>query len=248
MIDESHDNPGGRTGGFAFCPDSHPKVLGGGVRIDAQNIDIEVASTHARFDPTTQDPDMWVAQANDNSGHDSSMTTTVICGRGNFEYPDDFNEASQGCGGPCPVQGVVECPGTTRITGGGIHTSGDHFDEVSSTRPVDGSDRNSKPDDAWLGEASQGSMRVQAVCAHRGRFRYVHTARLPLPGGAQRRASVTCPAHTELTGGGVDISGHSSALEVSETYPAGNAWKGGAINDGPGPAETWQVFAVCRVR
>ena len=243
VVDESNGNPDGRTFAAVDCPDSHPKVTGGGIRIQANNPDIEVAATNPQFAPNGRDPDGWAGGANDDSGHDSSMTVTVICGQGRFEYPDDLEGGNPGN----PVQDVIDCPGDTKITGGGVFTFGDHSNEVAAIRPLDGNDRNAKPDDLWLGSASNGAMIVKAVCARKGRFKYVHTAGIGLPNNTQHSSTAHCPHGTELTGGGVDVAGHDAGLEIGDSFPSGNAWVGSAINDDSGQHQTFQVFAVCRV-
>jgi hypothetical protein len=243
VVDESNGNPDGRTFASVDCPDSHPKVTGGGISIGGNNPDLEVAATNPQLNASGRDPDGWAGGANDDTGHDSSMDVTVICGKGRFNYPDDVERGTPGT----VVQDHAGCPRGSHLSGGGVFAFGDHSNEVASTRPLDGNDPDSKPDDLWLGAASAGGIIVKAVCAKTGRYKYVHTARLGLADGTQQTATAHCPARTEVSGGGVDISGQDDGLEVGDSFPSRNGWVGRAINDETGQRQTMQVFAICKV-
>ena len=130
---------------------------------------------------------------------------------------------------------------------------------VASTKPFDGPDRGSTPDDGWLAAvdsntASQESFTVEAVCAESGGYKYVHSERKNLPNNSSRSARATCPAKTDVTGGGVDNTGIDTGAEIESTFPIDgpdsgdrpdNGWEGVANNDHTGHAETVRAFAIC---
>ena len=241
-------NVNGRGAAVAQCPDSHPNVTGGGVKITGDNsdFDLEVGSTN----PFGGRNEGWVSAANNSSGSDAQMTTTAICAKGDFRYPT----ANKGIhpGG----QGTkrVACPSGTKVIGGGVVTEPQSAKvEVAATRPFDGPDGNSTPEDGWLGSANNGTndvsrMEVLAVCAESGHYRYVDSAPKPLPNNSQASASASCPVGTSVTGGGVENSGIDIGAEIESSFPDPDRfWVGRANNDNTGQAETVQTLAICKV-
>ncbi len=239
----------GRGVAEAACPDSHPHLTGGGVRItgDNSNFDLEVGSTNPE---TGVGSDKWLGEANNSSGSAAQMTTTAICAKGRFRYPDGSKSIPPGD----QASKRVHCPSGTKVIGGGVSTEGDSPKvEVASTEPFDGSDANSTPDDGWLGSANNGTksgktMNVTAICAKTGHYKYFHSATRPLPENSTVSASAGCPLGTAVTGGGVDNSGIDIGAEIQSTFPFPDEdWLGSANNDNTGQAETMQTFAICKV-
>ncbi len=229
----------GRTQKAVGCPNSHPHVTGGGVQISGEdpNFDLEVGATNVLGDGRG-----WFAEANNSSGNEAEMSVTAICAKGRFQYPD-----ADKAGVPDDqVQRGVNCPHGFKLTGGGVETDGNFQVEVASTKPVDGPDRNSKPDDRWEGSANNGGMTVTAVCAKSGTYKYVHSTRKSLPDNSERHTSVNCPSGTRVTGGGVDTTGIDPGLEVQSSSPDLQGWFGAANNDNTGHNEKMQVFAICK--
>ena len=245
----------GRTVGTIFCHGSRPHPTGGGVQIsgDNSNFDLEVAS----IDTIGHS---WAVEVNNDSGSPAQMTETAICSSrgGPYSYPDATRAIPAGE----QVLKRVSCPAGTSVTGGGVSTTGDHTGvEVASTEPADGPDRDSKPDDAWLGTANNGTtggarMGVVAVCAGSGRYRYVKSPKETLVDNSTRSSQVPCPDNTHVTGGGIDITGINIGIEVAGTFPedgedagglADDGWVGVANNDNSGDDEKFRTFAICKV-
>jgi hypothetical protein len=229
----------GRTQLAVGCPASHPHVTGGGLQIigDDPNFDLETGATSVLGDGRG-----WFAEANNSSGNQAEMTVDAICAKGRFRYPDVDRARVPGE----QVQRGVNCPHGFKLTGGGVDTDGNFQVEVASTRPDDGPDRNSKPDDRWVGSANNGGMTVTAVCAKAGSYKYVHSARKPLPDNSRENAVARCPAGTRVTGGGVDTTGIDAGLEVKTSSANPRFWFGSANNDNTGHDEKMQVFAICK--
>ena len=141
----------GRGVDHASCRGSHPDITGGGVRITGDNsdFDLEVGSTG----PDSSND--WLGEANNSSGSDAQMTTTVICGKGRFSYPSAVKTIPAGVGTK-----KVSCPSGTKVTGGGVITrSASPKVEVAATKPFGGPDGNSTPDDGWSGVPTTAPMR-----------------------------------------------------------------------------------------
>jgi hypothetical protein len=239
----------GRTTGSIRCPASHPHPTGGGIEIGGAPgglgfEDLEVSTTA----PTIGESG-WVAEANNHSGSAAQMTVTAICAkRGKYKYP--FADK------PIPpddqVQKTVSCPDGTKVVGGGAETSSASFSvQLASSVPADGADRDSNADDGWLGAANNQSnsdqrLFVTAVCAESGRYKYVHSPRIPLPDDTQVAREVNCPNGTQITGGGVDITGIDLGIEVAGTFPIENGWRAAANNDSSGRDERMQTVAICK--
>ncbi len=240
----------GRTTGSTRCPASHPHPTGGGIEIsgDPGNLnfnDLEVSTTGPTLGASG-----WVAEANNSTGSAAQMTVTAICAkRGEYRYLD----ADKAIPPNEQVQKKVSCPNEMKVVGGGVATSSSSFRvSLASSMPVDGGDRNSKADDGWLGVASnqlnsEQRMVVTAVCTASGRYTYVHSALvLNLPDDSQASRAVSCPRGTQVTGGGVDITGINLGIEVAGTFPTAHGWQGVANNDSSGRDERMQTFAICQ--
>ncbi len=236
------------TAALSFCPDSHPHLTGGGVKIrgDDSGFDLEVAST------TGVEHGGWAGAANNSSGSQAQMTTTAVCAKsGHFRYPQidkTIHPSAQ-------ATARARCPAGTKVTGGGVTTdsSGTSKVTVAASEPFDGADRGSRPDDGWLASSNNGTTRSQdmavtAICAESGHFDYRHSARKPLPNDTEASATAGCPVGTSVTGGGVDNSGTDLGAEIESTFPDPDEdWVGRANNDSTGQAATMQTFAICEV-
>jgi hypothetical protein len=252
----------GRTHAFVDCPSSHPNVTGGGMEFtngiqdplkgSQDPLDLEVADTFANGGG-----DEWIASANNNTGFPSHMTGTAICAKGRFVYKSEFGNI------PGRGQGVLRvfCPPGTQLSGGGVET-GSTLPQVAvaSSEPIDGPDSNSKRDDGWFGVGGNTrpgsvSMSVEAVCARSGSYKYVESPKSTVPDNTQGSDGVACPQGTQVSGGGVDITGESVGIEVGGTFPSDrgdvgvvpdDGWDAVANNDDTGHAEKMQVFGICR--
>jgi len=253
----------GRTEASVDCPQSHPHPTGGGMeftnaakaapeRGSQDPLDLEVASTIPKLAENG-----WIASANNNTGFASRMVVTAICSKGGFVYKSKIRQLAGN--GQSTLQ--VSCPPGTRLSGGGVETGSILPQvEVASTEPFDGRDANTKRDDGWFGAANNGrpgntDMTVEAVCAKSGSYTYVKSPKSPLPDNSQGFDGVACPQGTQITGGGVDITGVNVGIEVGGTFPSDrgdiglvpdDGWDGVANNDDTGRAEEMQVFGICR--
>jgi len=244
----------GVTSAKIDCPADHPLVTGGGVEITGNQtgLDLEVGSTLSDGNLGA-----WTAVANNSSADSASMRVTAICAIRAIT----FRRAHKNV--PPNTQGhlKVSCPAGSELTGGGVRIGGGtHKQEVATTAPFDGSDADHRPDDGWQGRANNGlsrrvTMTVDAVCARRGTFSYVHSARQSVGNNQQVTSSIDCPTGTKVTGGGVGITGTSLGIEVADTFPfdgsdadhtPDDGWQGAANNDSSGQLQKMQVFAICR--
>jgi hypothetical protein len=251
---EPVESPPARVGTVAGCPDGHPHLTGGGASLARVDPDIQLWSTAMVEDG------IWNGTASNTSDRATRLTVTALCAkRGKFAYPSaektgDFEDQ---------VQTGVNCPAGRKLTGGGVdgtplslfarRRGGIPAPELAATRPEDGPDANSKPDDRWVGAVGRGNVSVTAACAkHVGTLKYVHSNREPLPrfGPEFGLARARCPRGAEVTGGGADTTGIDPGLEIvaSSPDPSGihQGWVAEATNVSS-RAESIQAFAICRV-
>jgi hypothetical protein len=188
------------------------------------------------------------------------MSVDAICGR---SVRPRYRSASI----PLPTGAVVgrgaHCPARTRVTGGGVATTGNDKDlEVVSSFPLDDGDPRATPEDGWFGRASNDSgsdetMTVFAICTKLPGLVYRKVAR-SLPGeSAGVAARIRCLGRTKVTGGGVDLTAGglpSLDLEVASMFPFDgpdrrlvddDGWAGVAHNDAT-EAATMKVFTICK--
>jgi hypothetical protein len=146
---------------------------------------------------------------------------------------------------------VARCPAGRVALGGGVSTTGGTMDdEMATTAPFDGRDRNRRPEDGWIGEINTGSqpqtMTTYAVCAPFSGISYPAKMRSVQP-GTRRGAEVACREGHALLGGGVRTAGDSTRLVVAESTPPelpAVRWRS-AVNNGLGKERRFTTFAVC---
>jgi hypothetical protein len=252
-VPDASVNGDGVTELVEACPDTHPHATGGGAEIvgDQTGLDLELKSSSALTGGTG--PDEWDVQANNSSGSPASMTMSIVCAKGSFRAVTTLASVPSGDA----RTRTATCPKGTKLAGGGVFSvGGDHATEIGDSAP----EGTSPPFDSWTGTINNGSsdtvqMGVRAMCADRGTYRVKETPTQGLSPGAQVAATARCAKGSQVTGGGVRISGLSNDLEVASSAPfdgpdAGSApddgWHGVANNDGSGPAETMRTFAVCK--
>jgi hypothetical protein len=242
----------GRTSLAAKCTAANSHATGGGVKVDGDEsgLDLEVGSTLPNGSHNA-----WKGGANNSTVATAQMTTTAICGKGNYVY----KTVKKSVGVGKAEQKTAKCPAGTKVVGGGVGAPGDHGVEVGASEPSDGGDGNSKADDAWLGRESNSSakrtvMKVTAVCAEAGKFAYVRGPATPVINDTQVTSSVSCPGSTQVTGGGVDVTGKNTNVEVGDSFPTDsgdpgntpdNGWSASGNNDGSGATRSMRTFAIC---
>jgi hypothetical protein len=251
---EPVQTPPAHAGTIAGCPNSHPHLTGGGASLAKVDSEIQLWST------SLLEEGIWNGTASNTSGSSTRLTVTALCAkRGSFLYPDAQKVGER----DDQVLKGVNCPAGRKLTGGGVdgrpidlsakRRGGVPPPEIAATRPEDGPDANSKPDDRWVGVVGRGDLTVNAVCAKKaGTLKYVHSAREPLPrsGPGFGFARARCPQGAEVTGGGADTTGIDLGLEIVDSSPdpsgANQGWVAAATNI-TSHEESIQAYAICRV-
>jgi Abnormal spindle-like microcephaly-assoc'd, ASPM-SPD-2-Hydin len=181
--------------------------------------------------------------SNQADGEDFSVSLT---GQGYGDEPlIDFSQQHR----------TATCPPDQRILGGGLFSQAE-FDKsaVVGTRPFDGLDVDSQPDDGWEGIVDTGDVGsglpfyAAGVCqggrvASRLKYRQQTVV---VGAGSRRTKSVQCPKGYKVTGGGVTGEGVYDSREVEGTRPLrrGRGWKGRVNNFSANP-QTMTVDAIC---
>ncbi len=245
----------GVTSGSVLCPNGHPHVVGGGVDIEGAdpNLDLEVKSTS----PSSTSGGGWSISANNSSGSAAQMTIYAICATGDYTYATRTVTIPAGDTNAAKAR----CPAGRKVIGGGVATHpGDHSVEVFISRPADGSDANSRLDDAWYGAAGNGtdsavSMRVFAVCAKHGTYTVKVGPSVTVLDFDSATSTVKCPSGTRVTGGGASIDGASTDVELHDSFPidgpdddafADDGWQSTMYNDLSGHTRHMRTYAICK--
>lgn len=246
IASRSRGTPNGSPGG-------HPYPVGGGVKIEGADPDFDL-EVHA----TAPTGSKWRVQGNNNSGSDAQMTVYAICATGDYTYPHKTVPIAPG-----HTKAVkVSCPIGRKVTGGGVAINGgNNSDEVTSSEPADGKDANHKIDDAWFGNAGDGgpgpvTMTVTAICAKHGTYVVKVGPSTNLMANGAGTSVVMCPSGTRVTGGGTDIDGASTDLELHDGFPVDGSdadglpddgWQSTGYNDRTGGSlHHMMTFAICK--
>jgi hypothetical protein len=127
---------------------------------------------------------------------------------------------------------------------------------LNRTRPFDGPDGDTAPDDGWRGRGFNrfGSNKrgvVIAVCS-RATVRYAN-GRASAPAGSAASARAACPTGMHVAGGGAGLSGSATEAFINTSFPydsndadrrPDDGWKARAFNQG-GPEKVLTVHAAC---
>jgi hypothetical protein len=244
----------GVTSDEVGCPSGFPNPVGGGIRIDGSDpaLDLEV---HASA-PTTSG---WRVAGNNNSGSTAQMTTFAICAKGTYLTPHSTVTIKPGFSKTLKVS----CPAGTQVIGGGVSiVGGDHADEVRASEPADGNDADHAIGDAWFGAAGNGGatrvhMTVRAICdGSSATYTIKWHAPVLLTTNHKNSSQVMCPAGSRVVGGGADITGANTNMEIHDMYPIDgsdadslpdNGFKATGYNDGDPGTRQLITFVICKV-
>jgi len=227
-----HDSTTHKT--TAKCP-LGTKAAGGGVRLKDDVNDYFQGSY-----PTTANRRLWVGEAwrASSQSTDSAFTVYATCVKGQLKVrsktkslPDDSVSHSA----------TATCPAGTKVIGGGTQLGDSLDDYMTGTYPAGTT--------GWTGSAYRGvtgtaSFTAWAVCLPAGRVS-VKSQKYSLPDdGGTHVKTVTCPAGTSATGGGVKLGDPNNDVPQG-SYPAGKTSWTGAATRGTTGSSTFTVFAVC---
>jgi hypothetical protein len=151
----------------------------------------------------------------------------------------------------------IVCPGTQRVTTGGVFIATSGSWETSSY-PFDGPDKDTIPDDGWKGGVFDtlggiGGFSVYAVCSSGLDLHYVKSATATVPVKAVHGLRAACPANEHVVGGGAKLTGSQQMGRLLASFPydgpdAGkipdDGWQTRVFNLGGG-AKKVTAFAVC---
>jgi hypothetical protein len=139
------------------------------------------------------------------------------------------------------TRGSVICPIGTVAYGGGVLIASTGLNaNVNSSFPAG---------NTWIADVNNvgtpTTFDVYAVCGKPVRnYVIVESGAFTDPAGQQAIASVGCPAHTVVLGGGSLSNTGSTAVLINSTFPDGNGWRTD-MNDNTNFGTTFSVFAIC---
>jgi hypothetical protein len=145
--------------------------------------------------------------------------------------------------GNTQTHGAVTCPGHKQVYGGGAFVGSAGFPMfLNSSYP--------QSDQSWAVDVNnqssvQGGFNMYAICLSANTTYSVVSDEGIVGSGAQAFASVACPSHRIVVGGGVLSFSGSTLTNINSSYPVGNGW--GAYMNNTYPSSTsFKVFAICR--
>ena len=231
--------------------------IGGGIYITGSGLGIEVNYTYpadSAVDPDKR-PDGWEVGANSDGSGDQTLTDHLICSDLPLSYPK--------VGRSLPLDSDrsarANCPGDRHVASGGVYITdpNDLQREVVETYPVDDGDADKRPDDGWVGRASNyGSagdtkLQVFAVCSpHNFSYRF---ATKRVGASTQVGKSVSCGKGDRVVGGGMEITKPGDETESATVAPfdgddadakADDGW-GAWANNESSKARRMTTWAIC---
>jgi hypothetical protein len=146
----------------------------------------------------------------------------------------------------------VRCGPGTHATGGGFG-GGMVGAAASILTPLDGGDRDRRPDDGWRARLTggQGENLAAYLTCTGGKAVYVHSAVLGVAAGEAAKGTAKCPPGTHVTGGGPFAA---PRVELDSSYPIDGDDQGSKPDDGwrvrvdsgAGGRTKFHVEAVCQ--
>jgi hypothetical protein len=146
----------------------------------------------------------------------------------------------------------VRCGPGTHATGGGFG-GGMAGAAASVLVPLDGGDRDRRPDDGWRARLAGGETETVAayLTCTGGNAAYAHSAVLRLPAGGAAKGTAKCPPGTHVIGGGALAA---PRVEIDSSYPIDGDDSGQRPDDGwrvrvesgAGALTKFHVEAVCQ--
>jgi hypothetical protein len=149
--------------------------------------------------------------------------------------------------GPAPPPAVLSsnatCPAATHVVGGGATSSSAAPSPpiefwINRSRPFDGADPDTNPDDGWTatGYNRLGSTKAfgtYAIC-FAGSVSYV-TASASATAGHGMVARASCPSAMHVAGGGAAVQGDATASRLNASHPFDSG------DSGTGPDDGWRA-------
>ena len=224
--DQTPPTPTGNSSAtvFARCP-ADRELVGGGV---AMNYGGTGAVLHEIFPTTTEGSEGSYAQTFwNNSGSSLTGTAVAACARGaEVAYQPKAGEVGS-VGARLTL--TAKCRGATQVSGGGVFISTPSQEaNIFWSRPVDGRDGDSKPDDGWSARVWTraglgGSTTAYAICTDRPKLLY-KSKRVQLQVSDNNQPFVRCGEDHPALSAGVRVAGpvDNSILNAIETFDGGD--------------------------
>ena len=238
------------TGGNSFACASDHSPLGGGVVHNGESDILLTQLGYVNAVGTDDTLDSWLFTFRNTAVVDKTRQMSVICDQTSPRYVEET--------APAPNQARTKetayCKPKRHVYGGGVRSSSPAETYLASSYPVDGPDRDKKPDDGWRGSidvadsASTPEIRVTAACGRK--LPAYKSATVEIDGAGLLSKIVTCPdSKINVISGGAKLPGAFGVGRMSASYNlvAGteyDSWDTEAYNTALAPAKM-TTFAVC---
>lgn len=212
------------------CGPNRSLVSGGAGTFGANKFSGIVASGPASFGLGGE----WLGRTENFASRRISSYVSAICARDSFASGTRSASASIADIAPHSQASVVaNCPAETTLLGGGGKVSvADNAGNLVGTRPLDGPDADSKPDDAWqitvdnYSATDLASATTSAICAPRSKI-HAHLRYFRQDGSKvgdigpflQRILRFHCPNDSKPLYGGIGTSAGYGELRLTENLP-----------------------------
>lgn len=238
------------TGGNSFACASDHSPLGGGVVHNGESDILLTQLGYVNAVGTDDILDSWLFTFRNAAVVDKTRQMSVICDQTSPKYVEET--------APAPAQARTKetayCSSKRHVYGGGVRSDNPSDTYLASSYPVDGPDRDKKPDDGWRGSidgadsTTTSEIRVTAACGRK--LPAYKSATVEIDGGGLLTEIVICPASKiNVISGGAKLPGAFGVGRTSASYPLMSgteydSWDAEAYNTALSPAKM-TTFAVC---
>jgi hypothetical protein len=141
------------------------------------------------------------------------------------------------------TRGNVSCPSGTVVLGGGAFSNSVATDvNLNSSFPNGSTEWSADMNNA---SGSDSPFVVYAVCAKQpNKYSIVNSGSIENPSGNQTTATASCPARTELLGGGGISNSLATSVNINTTLPNNEGWLVN-MNNNSGSDAAEMAIAIC---
>jgi hypothetical protein len=235
--------PGGTVGTQATCAKPGDHVVGGGFDTDTGSLNGRLLASNPidLSDGDRKPDDGWRIGAQNLRQDSATAAAFAICSSDRVKYRTEQLRLK-----PDRTATLkAKCTKRTHVVSGGLKADSLTV-QVSDLYPVDGKDRGSKLDDAYVAkvvsrDTAKTSVTVYAICA-KLRMRYIVDTAFPIEPGAGSDVVTTICSDDFVAGGGVHIRGQLGTRDARMTAMVPTDFGGDEVDTIPDDRWNFQTF------
>jgi hypothetical protein len=233
---------GNQQGEYAYCP-TGTVVVGGGAFASSGSLGANINTSAPLSDGSA-----WEGYESNTTGATDDLTVYAICAKKPRYYAIEQSPA-QASPANDQVAAAVVCPATYKVLSvGAAETSSDTAVNLNGLYPYEAAHPTRYGTLAYGNNASSSDSTLYAfaVCGKLKGYSFTQSAGVANNAGSQDFVGQACPSGTVPTGGGIQSSSSSTAVNVNATYPnPGFTGWGAYENNASGSGDTIYAFAIC---